>query len=110
MVDGVNGLIGQHALLPVVVESRQNLGFAPTPNLKLVVTAALAKMSCLKVVSLLSAEMKAIKRTPSGLHGQAGLIVLQLVLEDTRPVHGAAEDALAPFILETVQASRDQFK
>lgn len=92
MVDGVNGLIGLHVLHHVVMESRQNLGFVPTPNLKLVVTAALAKMSCLKVVLLPSAEMKAIKIIPSGLHGQAGLIVLQLVLEDTRPVHGTAED------------------
>lgn len=88
----MNGLVGLHALLPVVVESMQNLGFATTPNLELVVTAAQAKMSSLKVVSLPSAEMKAIKRILSGLHGQAGPIVLQLVLEDTRPVHGTAED------------------
>ena len=88
----MNGLIGLHAHHHVVMESKQNLGFAQAPNLKLVVTAALAKMSSLKVVSLPSAGIRAITMILSGLHGQAGLIVLQLVPEDTRPVHGTAED------------------
>lgn len=88
----MNGLNGLHAHRHVVMESRQNLGFVQAPNLKLVVTAALAKMSCLKVVSLPSAGIRVITMILSGVHGQAGLIVLQLVLEDTRPVHGTAED------------------
>jgi len=92
VVDGVIGLIGLHVLHHVVMASRQNLGFATTPNLKLVATAALGKMSCLKAVSLPSAEMKAIKMILFGLNGQAGLIVLQPVLGDSRPVHGTAED------------------